>query len=54
MKLDKNQLHSLEISRIRDEQKTQGMFDGRFKTKSVRLKNKYTRKDKHKNQKYAA
>ena len=50
-KIDKEDLHRIAISKNREDQKEQGMFDGRFKTKSEKDKTKYDRKDKHKGNK---
>lgn len=49
LKITKEQLHKLELGRIREEQKMQGFFDGRFAPKTQKDKSKYTRKNKHKN-----
>lgn len=40
--------HKMKRTQIRSQQVADGMFDGRFKTKSIPSKKQYTRKDKHK------
>jgi hypothetical protein len=42
--------HKMKRTQIRQDQKEQGMFDGRFSTRSETPKNLYTRKTKHKHQ----
>lgn len=46
-KSDKDILHGIEKSVVRDEMKEQGAFDGRFKAKVVPSKRKYKRKPKN-------
>lgn len=48
-KITKEQQHKIRISNIREDQKEQGCFDGRYRTKTEKLKTTYTRKIKHKN-----
>ena len=50
-RIDQEDLHRIAITKNREDQKEQGMFDGRFKTKSEKDKTKYDRKDKHKGDK---
>ncbi len=40
--------HQIIISAVRNQQRLQGFFDGRFREKKVKSKNTYTRKIKHK------
>lgn len=40
--------HQIVISALRNSQKSQGFFDGRFRTKSEPSKTLYSRKRKHK------
>jgi stalled ribosome alternative rescue factor ArfA len=47
-KITRQQLHSIRISQVREDQKVAGCFDGRFRTKSEQSKKSYTRKEKHK------
>lgn len=47
-KITRQQLHNIKISQVREDQKTAGFFDGRFRTKSEQSKKSYTRKEKHK------
>jgi len=42
-----SKLHNLRLGQVREEQKEQGFFDGRFLSRSVPSKKLYTRKDKH-------
>lgn len=44
--------HKMKRTQIRQAQKEQGMFDGRFVTRSEEPKNLYTRKVKHKHQQF--
>ncbi len=48
MKLSLTQ-HQIVIKAVRNSQKEQGIFDGRYRTKTIIPKNKFTRKIKHKN-----
>ena len=41
--------HQIVMRAVRNSQKEQGIFDGRYKTKTIVPKNKFTRKIKHKN-----
>ena len=41
--------HQIVMRAVRNSQKEQGIFDGRYRTKTVVSKNKFTRKIKHKN-----
>lgn len=41
--------HKMKRTQVRDSQKEQGMFDGRFVTRVQTPKNVYSRKVKHKN-----
>ena len=41
--------HQIVIRAVRNSQKEQGIFDGRYRTKTIVPKNKFTRKIKHKN-----
>jgi stalled ribosome alternative rescue factor ArfA len=47
-KITRQQLHNIKISQVREDQKTAGFFDGRFRTKSEQSKKSYSRKEKHK------
>lgn len=46
--ITKEDLAQIEKSAVRAEQKEQGVFDGRFATKSIPSKKAYSRKKKHK------
>lgn len=46
-KTDKEVLHGIEKSAVRDEMKEQGAFDGRFRSKVVPAKKRYRRKPKN-------
>ena len=48
--ITKEQLRKLKAGVIREEQKEEGYFDGRFVSRSEKDKTKYTRKNKHKNE----
>jgi len=41
--------HQIVMSAVRNSQKEQGIFDCRYRTKTIVPKNKFTRKIKHKN-----
>lgn len=41
--------HQIVMRAVRNSQKDQGFFDGRYRTKTIVPKNKFTRKIKHKN-----
>lgn len=41
--------HQVVMRAVRNSQKEQGIFDGRYRTKTIVPKNKFTRKIKHKN-----
>ena len=41
--------HQIVMRAVRNSQKEQGIFDGRYSTKTIVPKNKFTRKIKHKN-----
>lgn len=41
--------HQIVMRAVRNSQKEQGIFDGRYRTKTIVPKNKFTRKIKHKN-----
>ncbi len=45
--ISKKDLTKIKKSSLREEQKSDGMFDGRYKTKSVRSDKEYRRKPKH-------
>ena len=47
-KITREQLHTIRIGQVREDQKVAGFFDGRFRTKSEQSKKTYTRKAKHK------
>ena len=47
--ITKEDLRKIESSAVREEQKRQGFFDGRFVARTEESKKKYTRKAKHKN-----
>lgn len=49
MKINKKQLHQIELTSIRKKQKEDGMFDGRYKTTSITPKKKYGKKDRRAN-----
>jgi hypothetical protein len=40
--------HQIVMRAVRNSQKEQGIFDGRYRTKTIVPKNKFTRKIKHK------
>lgn len=40
--------HKMKRTQVRHQQVSDGMFDGRFNTKTIPSKKQYTRKDKHK------
>jgi len=40
--------HQIVMSAVRKSQKEQGVFDGRYRTKCIPLKNRFIRKIKHK------
>lgn len=42
-------IKNLQISTERENMKNQGVFDGRYKTRSIPSKKLYTRKSKHSN-----
>jgi len=44
-------IHNIKMSVVRDHQKKQGYFDGRFVERQEQSKKVYTRKQKHKNNK---
>jgi hypothetical protein len=46
--ITKEELRKIESSAVREEQKRQGFFDGRFVSRTEESKKKYTRKSKHK------
>jgi hypothetical protein len=48
-KITKEQLNDIEASKIREDKKEGGFFDGRFMSRSEKDKTKYSRKTKHKN-----
>jgi len=50
--ITKEDLRKIESSAVREEQKRQGFFDGRFVTRTEDTKKRYTRKDKHRNKPY--
>lgn len=50
--IDKKDVDKLQKSKLREEQKQEGMFDGRFKTKSVKSAKEYKRKPKHRGKGY--
>lgn len=50
--IDKKEVDQQYKSYVREDQKQSGMFDGRFKTKSVKSAKEYRRKPKHKGQSY--
>ena len=41
--------HQIVMRAVRNSQKEQGIFDGRYRTKTIVPKNMFTRKFKHKN-----
>ena len=45
--IDKEDIHKINVSKTREDQKQAGMFDGRFRTRSEKDKTKYTRTQKH-------
>lgn len=47
-RITREDLHSIRISQVREDQKIAGCFDGRFRTKSEQSKKSYSRKAKHK------
>jgi hypothetical protein len=47
--ITKEDLRKIESSVVREEQKRQGFFDGRFVSRTEESKKKYSRKEKHKN-----
>jgi hypothetical protein len=47
--ITKEDLRKARIGSIREDQKAQGFFDGRFVSRTEESKKKYTRKEKHKN-----
>jgi hypothetical protein len=48
-KITKEDIHKMEQHIVRESQKKQGFFDGRFVQRSEKDKTKYSRKTKHKN-----
>jgi len=46
-RITKEQLDLIERGKVRDQQKEQGAFDGRFVTRSEDLKTRYKRHKKH-------
>lgn len=48
-KITTEQFRAIDRSVLRDEMKEQGAFDGRFRSRIVADKKKYSRKNKHKN-----
>lgn len=46
----KTVLRNMRTGELREEQKSQGFFDGRFVSRSVPSKKLYTRKQKHREQ----
>jgi hypothetical protein len=48
-KITKEQLHNIEVGKVRENWKDAGFFDGRFVSRSEKDKTKYSRKTKHKN-----
>jgi hypothetical protein len=48
MRITTEQLRKIRLGNVREEQKAQGFFDGRFVSRTEESKKKYTRKDKHK------
>lgn len=50
-KTSQERLRKLRLGSVREDQKAQGFFDGRFVTKTVDSKKNYSRKEKHKNSK---
>ena len=46
--ITKEALRKARMGSVREDQKSQGFFDGRFVERSMDLKNNYTRKKKHK------
>lgn len=50
--IDKKDIDKVEKSKVRELQKNDGMFDGRFKTKSVKSAKEYRRKPKHRGKGY--
>jgi hypothetical protein len=48
MKITQQQIHGINVSGVREEQKEDGAFDGRFNTRRVDArKGAYKRKEKH-------
>jgi len=47
MKITTEQLRKIRLGNIREDQKSQGFFDGRFVTRIQESKKKYSRKEKH-------
>jgi hypothetical protein len=47
-KREEEVLRNIRIGAVREEQKRQGFFDGRFVARTMDSKKKYTRKEKHK------
>lgn len=50
--IDQTDIDKIGKSKVRELQKTDGMFDGRFKTKSVKSAKDYRRKPKHRGRGY--
>ena len=48
MRITTEQLRKIRLGNVREDQKSQGFFDGRFVARTEESKKKYTRKDKHK------
>jgi hypothetical protein len=48
MRITTEQLRKIRLGNVREEQKAQGFFDGRFVSRTEESKKKYSRKYKHK------
>lgn len=46
-KITQEDINRIEKSKVREDQKEQGFFDGRFRTRSEESKKAYKRKPKH-------
>ena len=49
--IDQETLRKIKRGHVRQQKKEQGAFDGRFKTKAVESKKKYSKKDRRNNKK---
>ena len=48
MRISTEQIRKIRLGNVREDQKSQGFFDGRFVSRTEESKKKYSRKDKHK------